>query len=74
MNEESFFRASTPDGRSLVDVTLNDQGNGLVEFWCRVVVDGNWKVPMEEMKTHSQKKLFGWMNSQMMQMMRRSKP
>ena len=71
--EEQFFRATTPDGRQTVDVRLVDKENGLVEFWCRVVLDNNWTNPMEEFKTHSQNKLVRWMNTQMTQMMRRSK-
>lgn len=70
-SEPSFFRAHTPDGRQTIDVHVTDLGNGIPEFHCRVILDGNWKNPLEEMKTSDQTKMGRWAYMHMQEMMRR---
>ena len=71
---EPFFRATTPDGRTSVEV-LVPEGSEEAEavlFKCSVRVDG--RDVIEELETVDQSKMLHWVRRQMVEAMRRNTP
>lgn len=62
--EPELFKATTPDGRTSVEVTLTE-----ALYEGKVTID---KIVTEEFKTESQGKILGWAKKQMTEAMRRN--
>jgi type IV secretory pathway protease TraF len=69
--DEPFFRAATPDGKTVVEVKVSEEGV-IPVFQCSVIVNGH--VVTETLETEYQGRMLGWVRKQMTEAMRRSKP
>jgi hypothetical protein len=70
--ERDSFRAVTPDGRVLVEALFTSADGETITFHCRVVLDGDFTSPMEEMLTQDEGECLRWMRKQMTEAMRRN--
>ncbi len=67
---EDFFRASR--GRFAVEVKWYPAETDAGQFQCRVILDNNEKVPVEEMKTSDPQEMLSWTTRQMKEVAKRS--
>jgi hypothetical protein len=70
----SFFKATTPDGRTVVEVKVPGDSVSEVglEFSCSVVLDGRLPA-LEELATTDKHEMVLWVKKQMKEAMRRSR-
>lgn len=67
-----FHRSSI--GRFIVDISWQPEKDTNGEFHCRVILDGNWDHPLEELRTKDTEKMTRWAFAQMKEASRRGGP
>jgi len=65
-----FFRATL--GRFVVDVSWRPEKDPTGAFHCKVVLDGKWETPLEELVTKNGDEMMYWTQKQMKEAAKRT--
>lgn len=65
-----FFRAAL--GRFVIDVSWRPERDPSGAFYCKVILDGRWETPLEELVTKNGDEMMYWTQKQMKEAAKRT--